>query len=377
MAAVRSLGRQGIPVATADTTRLTPAAFSKYCKKSFLSPKPADEPSLYAEWLEARLNDLAKEGGAVLLPMDDATTQMAIRLSESGRLGCDRLLPGSQAFETASDKYKTILKAQSAGIECPRTWLPENEEELTAPAAAGFPLVVKPRHSSGSRGIRIVHGEAELRREYRAACAAGGEPPMIQEYLEPGERFDAAVLFDADGEPAATFVQRELRHYPVDIGPSTAQESVRMPELEEQAVRLLQHMGWRGIAEVEWMRDSRDGRLKLMEVNPRYWNSLHLAIQSGVDFPYLHYQLARGQCVERVTDYRVGQITRNLLPGDLLHAWAAKKLLSLDPPLFAKAGKPIQDDIWSVSDPMASLGFAAACARFAFDSSKWKAVFKR
>ncbi len=375
LAAVRSIGRKGIPVYAAEATRLTPAGFSRYCTGSLRSPAPASEPEAFAEWL---IETAGRFKGLVLLPMDDAS--VSVTLDHAAALeqrDCRFLIAERESFDLASDKYETTRLAQSLGMDCPGTWLPAGTEELPAIAAeAGFPLVVKPRSSSGSRGIRIVHNLADLQQAFGHA-AEGAKLPMIQQYIPPGERFDAALLFDTEGRLTASFVQKELRHYPADIGPSTVQESVWMPELAEAAETLLRKLNWRGIAEVEWMRDPRDGRLKLMEINPRYWNSLHLAIQSGIDFPSMHYRLILGERVHPVSTYAVGQMARNLLPGDLLHAMSTRRLRSLNPPLIGTAGRPVEDDILSWQDPMATVGFAAACARYAFDIQMWKALFSR
>ncbi|MFB9325189.1 ATP-grasp domain-containing protein [Paenibacillus aurantiacus] len=374
LAAVRSLGAKGIPVYAAESTRLTPAGFSKYCAGRLLSPHPVEQPADYAAWL---LETAAKMPGLVLLPMDEASVGVTIAHRERLAVSASFLQPEAEPFRRAADKYETVLAARSLGMETPLTWLPGGEEELAAIASSeAFPLVIKPRHSSGSRGIRFVHNATELGTAYREA-AAGGLPPMIQQYIPPGERLDAAMLLDAEGRVVASFVQREVRHYPADIGPSTVQESIAMPELAEQAAALLAKLGWRGVAEAEWMRDPRDGRLKLMEINPRYWNSLHLAIQSGVDFPYLHYRLALGERVTPITSYAIGQVTRNLLPGDLLRAISTGAWRGLDPPLFGKGGRPVEDDILSRRDPLAAAGFGLACARYALDARMWRKLFKR
>lgn len=374
LAAVRSLGAKGIPVYAAESTRYTPAGFSKYCAGRLLSPHPIEQPADYATWL---LETAAAMPGLVLLPMDEASVGHVI--AHRGRLAefAHSLQPDAEPFRRGADKFETVRAARELGMETPLTWMPTSEEELAGIASGeAFPLVIKPRHSSGSRGIRFVHDAQALVSAYREA-AASGLPPMIQQYIPPGERLDAAVLLDAEGRLAASFVQREVRHYPADIGPSTVQESIAMPELAEQAETLLRKLSWRGIAEVEWMRDPRDGRLKLMEINPRYWNSLHLAIQSGVDFPYLHYRLSLGERVTPVTTYRIGQVTRNLLPGDLLRAITTGVWRGLDPPLLGRGGRPVEDDMLSRRDPMAAAGFGLACARYMLDAGMWRTMFKR
>jgi len=70
-------------------------------------------------------------------------------------------------------------------------------------------------------------------------------------------------------------------------GPTALGQAVHWPELADMAVSLLQRMHWAGPAEVEFRVDPRDNSPVFMEVNPRFWGSLHTGIVAGVDFPYL------------------------------------------------------------------------------------------
>jgi predicted ATP-grasp superfamily ATP-dependent carboligase len=89
------------------------------------------------------------------------------------------------------------------------------------------------------------------------------------------------------------------------------------PILEDVAQQLLAHLGWHGVAMVEFKYDPETKKYWLMEVNPRFWGSLALAIASGVDFPWLLYCLATDGDVEPVFQYRIG-ITARWLLGDML-----------------------------------------------------------
>ena len=120
-------------------------------------------------------------------------------------------------------------------------------------------------------------------------------PSLVQEYIPSGGgEFGASLLLDRDARVLARFSHRRLRSYPVAGGPSTLRESIHCPEIEDAAERLLRALGWYGVAMVEFRRDPRDGRYKLIEVNHRFWGSLQLAVVSGVDFPALLCRLALG-----------------------------------------------------------------------------------
>ena len=86
----------------------------------------------------------------------------------------------------------------------------------------------------------------------------------------------------------------------------------------DDSIRLLKSLHWVGIAMVEWKENKNTNKPVLMEINPRFWGSLELAIRSGVDFPYLYYQVAKGRKVKKITSYKTDIICRWLIPGDIL-----------------------------------------------------------
>jgi predicted ATP-grasp superfamily ATP-dependent carboligase len=98
---------------------------------------------------------------------------------------------------------------------------------------------------------------------------------------------------------------------------SVLRESIPLDQsLVEQSFRLLKAIGWEGVAMVEYKMDKCEDVPRLMEVNPRFWGSLQLAIDSGMNFPLLLYRLAINEEVAPAFDYEVGVKSRWLL-GDL------------------------------------------------------------
>ena len=144
---------------------------------------------------------------------------------------------------------------------------------------------------------------ASLLARYDEACAlVGPDMVMIQE-LVPGwgeAQFSYAALFN-NGEPIASIVARRLRQFPMDFGRlSTYVETVDEPRVAEAAARLLAAIGFTGIVEVEFKRDSRDGQYKILDVNPRVWGWHTLGQRAGVDFPHLLWLLVRGELLPKV-----------------------------------------------------------------------------
>jgi predicted ATP-grasp superfamily ATP-dependent carboligase len=141
-----------------------------------------------------------------------------------------------------------------------------------------------------------------------------GGMTLVQQLLT-GRR-EAVSLLRAKGEIHARFAQWEKRTNPPLGGEGVLRQSIAVPDdIGAQAERLVNEIGLDGYSQVEFRRDTR-GVPYLMEINPRLSASIELAVRCGVDFPYLHYQWASGQAVDRVEHYRVGAWLR-YVAGDL------------------------------------------------------------
>ena len=374
LAAARSLGIRGVKVMAAEETRWATSLFSRYCCRSFVYPNPKKNPDGFMRWL---LGTLERFPCNVLFPMDDNVLEVVVSHRDNIERYCKVPIPGKNAYDAAADKALSVETAREAGLDCPETVIPRDLEDLhRAVSNLGFPVVIKPRKSSGSRGIKIVLDEKDLLESYTNVHKQYPYP-LVQEYLGTGDRYDVCLLFNRSSQLKASFVQKEIRHFPLGKGPSTVQESVWRPDLVEKAAGLLQKLKWYGVAEVEFMVDPRDGKAKFMEINPRFWGSLHLSILAGVDFPWLLYKLVIDGDVEEVFTYTTGLKCRWLLPGDVLHFICNKKRFSMDPPFFTTKKSGVHDDIVSLEDPLPTLGFFLACLRYVFDPKMWNFMFRR
>lgn len=300
LAAVRSLGSRGVEVICGSQRRRAQSFYSVYCGKSLVYPSPSQE----AEFVQTMVRLAGSEKVDVLLPIGyDENVAMSKHADELSRMTRVPVAPW-ESMRVASDKSLTMKLADRLGVGIPRTF--GTPEEVDS-----FPVVVK--GVGGSGHVRYVNSREEL----AAARKAGA---VIQEYI-PGDGYGFFALFNK-GSLRAFFMHRRLREYPVTGGASTAAESVFDPELKAQGLKLLSALNWHGVAMAEFKKDSRDGRFKLMEINPKFWGSLDLAIASGVDFPYLTARMAFEGDIEPVTEYRTGVRFRWLLPYDVLHVLA-------------------------------------------------------
>jgi len=367
LSATRSLGRAGHRVLVAEVTRFATARFSRYAAQGLLCPDPQADPDRFDQWLRATVKQY---GVDCVLPMDDATTERLIAAGPT--LGAATLLPSEEQFRATRNKGETVGLARRAGVRLPRTTYDLGE---ALRGDLGWPVVVKARRSSGARGIRRASDPEALVTALHEITATDLFP-ILQEYIPPGRKFDICLLYNRSGQLVTSFVQEELRGYPLWGGPSTLQESVDRPDLVQTARRLLEPIGWTGPVEVEFMEDPRTGEPVLMEINPRFWASLDLSVRCGIDFPLWTAALALGGEVAPPESYPTGRRCRWLLPGDILHFFSSPDRFRMEPSVFRPLDARTHDDILSRDDPMPAIGFVLAVLRYLFDSKMWRMIIR-
>lgn len=364
LAAVRSFGRRGFYVAAGERTRLAATIFSKYCSRRWIYSSPVISPADFLNGLEAELKAGKYD---VIFPMEFSTQVLLTDTVNRQRIERYTRLPFVDAdlAKKGNDKAYIMQYARERGIDVPATYIVNDIERLAAIAKeAPYPVLIKPRNSSGSRGIVYVKEKEELLRLYLKVHKEYPFP-IIQEYIpDGGGVYGVGLLFNFQSELRASFVYKRLRSHPVRGGPSTLRESVKREDVREIAGSLMKSLQWTGIVHVEFKIDPRDGKPKLLEVNPRFWGSLQLAIESGIDFPFLLFRLALEGDIEPVMDYNVGVRCRWLIPGDLLHFIKNPERLRLKPNFF---DFKIKDDIISLSDPMPVIGRLTSVLTFLYD----------
>lgn len=350
LAVVRSLGRRGIRVTVGESTRIATSFFSKYCWKRVVYPSPIREPNGFLQRLRREVS-----GYRAVFPMEEETVLLLARHRHLFDPPAFLPIPGYEKIQFVRDKERLLKFAMGKGIPCPRTSFFKSPDEVRA-SRVGLPAVIKPRISSGAFGIRYVTEAGDLLPAYLQVHRKYPRPLVQERIPREGDSFGVSALFDEDSRVKAAFVHRRLREYPISGGPSTFRESVSHPQVLELGLSLLRALDWFGVAMVEFKVDPRDNTPKLMEVNPRFWGSLQLAIFSGVDFPYLIYRLAKGERFRPVVTYEVGRRSRWLLPGDLFHFFRNPHRFHLSPSFFDFFDENTCYDILSRDDPCPALG---------------------
>ena len=381
LAVVRSLGRKGVHVTVGERTFLNTSFFSKYCSRRMVYPSPRRYPDQFLNFI---MKEIKENHYECLYPMEEETLLLLAQHRSEISKYTYLLIPDSQKIEFVRDKRSLLRFAEAHGIPIPRTiYSLENLEpdmvQSRSPASnvvqglasqldsIPVPAVIKPRISSGSFGIAYVKRKEDFLPLYQKIHARYPFP-LIQEWIpDEGGTFGFSALFDEGSKVKAAFIHKKLRMYPIQGGPSTLREGVQHSQIMELGLSLLKSLNWTGVAMAEFKVDPRDGTPKLMEVNPRFWGSLHLAIVSGVDFPYLILKMARGETVEPILHYPTGKRCRWLLFGDILHFLNHPHRFHLDPSFFHFFDPDTPYDIISTDDPVPILGAMATFLTFLYD----------
>jgi predicted ATP-grasp superfamily ATP-dependent carboligase len=322
LAVTRSLGRRGVHVVVADAAERTLAGSSRYCRERLVYPCPRTAPK---EFLSALSEETRRREIAVLIPGGDVTTQLVLEhRSELGRVAVPG--PSLQAFERLTDKWDLYELTRELDVPAPCTRLVASTDDIPpALDAVGLPAVAKARRSKllidgrwVSTSVELVRSAAEVAQLLEGCEWARRNGLLLQQYVA-GQGYGLFAIYD-HGRPAVFFAHRRLREKPPSGGVSVLSESVAIdPKLRFIGERLLDVVGWHGVVMLEF-KMAADGSPFLLEVNGRFWGSLQLAVDAGVDFPWLAYQLAIGHPVPTVEGYAVGCRNRWFL-GDLDHLY--------------------------------------------------------
>ena len=265
LALTRALGREGVPVHGVALDEHEFGLRSRYLESKRLAGSDQDVVELLRGFSER----------PVLFPERDEHVAFVLRNWDAVKEFADVPLPDDpEIVLRLRRKERLPAEAAAAGVQAPGTVLARDEETIRA-ARLQPPLLVKPVEG---QEFALAFGEkAVVAPDADAAVAAWrrahehGFDTIVQELIPDSHDFVFSLLtyIGRDGEPLASVTGRKVRQGPLRFGTSAVFEARREPEVEEQGLRLLRHVGYKGFAHVELVRDPRDGALKLVEVNTR------------------------------------------------------------------------------------------------------------
>jgi predicted ATP-grasp superfamily ATP-dependent carboligase len=310
LAVVRSLGRAGYEVNVCSFRPRSIAGTSRYSSRSYKVADPLRHSESFLSDLEQLITATRAD---VLLPISEASLLLVLPNRE--RFNCAIPFAAASAFDEVCDKRRVLETAGKLGIAVPDQTEIVKATDISRLGELQFPLVIKPSRSvAGKEGKRIRVGvtyaaNAQNLHKELERIPSDAYPVLLQRRIG-GPGFGISVLV-WEGELVAAFAHRRIREKPPSGGVSVLRESIPLDQkLLSQSLALLRDFNWKGVAMVEYKLDADSGLPHLMEINGRFWGSLPLAFDAGVDFPNLVVQVALGANPDPVTTYKTGVRSR-------------------------------------------------------------------
>ena len=307
---VRSLKRHGVKTLFFDCNPAMPGFRSVY-GPARLCPNPDAEPGQWVEFMKGLAHELGRK--AVLIPSSD---QFVTAIVTHRQVLHDYFLlsPGIEVQGLLAQKQTQYQLAMEHGMPMPLTGMVGSSEELLEFShKLTYPCLMKPwhfrewekfplDHRLSHQKIALANSVQELIVNYELAKPITPNV-IVQDIIQGPDTAKRVYLscYDRTGKRIANAMFRELRCVPLGFGPASVSEP--FPDVEADVVcdSFLKKIRYIGICEIEVKRDTRDGRVKLIEANPRLSGGGDAAPYAGVDLCWIHYMDMIGRQVEPVS----------------------------------------------------------------------------
>ncbi|MDQ2724153.1 MAG: hypothetical protein M3Y36_01445 [Actinomycetota bacterium] len=297
LSVARTLWRRGVAVdVLAGSISDSPVQHSRAARSYVQLTEGQDPTDAWLDWLRTSAQP------SVVLPCSDEGLELIARHRHSlTAVGHQPIEANDEVLLAMLDKSRTYELARQIGVPAPQTITVAVTDDLDLLDRFTFPCAIKPvnshvfvrRFQPFAKGAR-VHSPQHARRLLEPIMAEGIAMLLTEVVDGTDECCSYYSYLDAEGEPLTHFTKRKLRVYPTHFGLGTYHMTEWQPEVAELGLRFFQGVGLRGVGNVEFKRDRRDGQLKLIECNPRFTHANELVRFSGIDFGWLAYSRLAG-----------------------------------------------------------------------------------
>jgi len=299
LALARSLGQNKIPVYLFNETNMSIVRFSKHISKYIKVPSTKDELKFVSCVLEVAKNYKLKD--YLLIPTNDN----AVKILSKNKIALEKYYkiptPEWDITKFALDKKLTYCLAKNNGIPVPETYFINNISKIRE-LDIQYPVLVKGVEGLNfykKTGAKAFQAESdyELKKIWNDISPLVESAEVIIQEKIPGstDSMYSFCSFFKDGEAKGIWTGHKIREHPMGFGTATLAESKHTPEIIQLGSKILKAINYYGISEIEFKKDPRDGKFKLIEINARSWLWVSLARRAGVDFATMLYKDINGE----------------------------------------------------------------------------------
>ena len=226
------------------------------------------------------------------------------------------LLPPKKSLAICLDKTQTMKFASAYNICIPKTYLFKSMKDVNYLKTVGnFPIIIKSAIEVDKRIPTLyISSREDLDNNLIEKIFAFNSSFIAQERIFGGAEGFFAIY--KNGLLIDYMMHERMRENPITGGPSTKARSIYKQDLYDFGKLALDKLKWNGVAMVEFKRDAL-GQLHLLEINPKFWGSLDLALAAGVNFPTLAVKIAAEKKVNPKKYHAQKKIFQWPLDGDI------------------------------------------------------------
>ena len=297
---LRSLASHGLKVWAADTSKANICSLSRFCAGSFTYPDPFKEEERFIETLKAKVAELRPR---VLMPTHDESVVIMRHRHEFPE---DLIIPYESADKllALANKAVSTEMARKAGVAVPEIYGSADEVRR-------YPVVLKTVIGNSAKGVFFPKNKDELQRLMEAHR---GEETLLEEWIGGTDYSVDCVRWDG-------FCKMSVYHALVTKtdggGTTTQREMVAVPQLETEAMKLLEAVDFHGVCGLDFRYDPATGRMAYIETNARFTGGLATPVAAGFDVPWILYCLATTGRYDEPIDVKIGTRTKWVL-GDII-----------------------------------------------------------
>ena len=247
------------------------------------------------------------------------------------------------AIERGEDRVEFKKTMESLGIEMARSEISYSvEEALEIADRLGYPVVLRPAYTMGGEGGGLVYNREEL----KVVCARGLQASLVhqvlvEECVTGWEELELEVVRDKDNNMITVCFIENVDPMGVHTGDSfctapmlTISQDV-MDRLQEQAYKIVEHIGVIGGTNVQFAHDPVSDRIIVIEINPRTSRSSALASKAtGFPIALVSAKLATGLTLAELPDSKYGTLDKYVPDGDYVVVkfarWAFEKFKGVE-----------------------------------------------
>ncbi|AFH50184.1 Putative ATP-grasp enzyme [Ignavibacterium album JCM 16511] len=302
---LRGLAKENLKIAFGTDNLLGMGYYSRLTTAKFIHHNYKISESLFIEDL---LEAFEKFKPEVYIPTGEEIFVVSRNIESIRKSGVLIPISDINTLESLNNKTISFRIAESTGVPVPETIIPNSEKDIVEfVSKVGLPVIIKKGWSRSAVGVCKIYKKnfSDIQTILNKYNLEYGKF-IVQKFVN-GETYGVSVLMN-QGDVRAVFTHKRLRERIRTGGPSTLRMSTTNSLLENYAVKLFSSVKFHGVAMIEFKYDEKSGNAWFIECNPRFWGSVGLAINSGVNFPYLLYRMAVDGDVESVKDYEKGVV---------------------------------------------------------------------